>query len=132
VKEMGVYEEFDELVLQKIEEAKDISLTSLNTDSNPKEKKANPLLTVNELVKTRNEIQAQKAEMEIKQKELDAKKVENINECVKTAGGIAGSIFGTIAFSKMFKNLLKFEETGHIVTSSAGRTILSCLRIFKK
>ena len=130
---------FDELVAQKIEEAKGISLASLNGDSDPKSKKANPLLTVNELVKTRNEFYAREAELQQKEKELqqtqtelNIKKVEQVNEAVKNVGGFAISVGSTIAFGKWLKQLLAFEETGHMVTSAGGRTLLSCLKIFRR
>lgn len=123
---MGTTNNFDDLVNQKIEEAKDISLTSLEDN------KINPLLTVNELVKTRTELHTREAELKQKAEDAKLKKLDSINECAKTAGGIAGSIFGTLAFAKLFKELLAFEESGHMVTSGAGRTLIGCLKFFKK
>lgn len=121
---------FDELVAKVVEEAKNIPLSSVKSD--PNDKKGNPFLTVNELVKTRSDILAKDAELRLKEQEIKNDKDKNTNDLIKTAVTGVGSIIGTISFANLVKTVLKFEETGHAVTTSTGRTLLSCLKVFKK
>lgn len=98
----------------------------------------------------KNEIEVRKIEQETKQKELDLEKekfefekeqaekdlkirqAEQINEGIKNVGGIAVSAGGLLAFGVWLKKVMSFEEAGHMFTSTAGRTLLSCMKIFKK
>lgn len=111
----------DELVAKVLNEA-------IAMDSNVSiEDQKTLLMAANELLKTKNDMDLKDREMAIREKEVKIKKGDEINKAAAT--GVTAA--GLVTFIVCWKQMLKLEGLGAMITSSCGKTLTSGLKIFK-
>lgn len=111
----------EELLTKIYTEALNIDLDASTEGTGGKDpKKGNPLLVACEFMKAQNE-------RELREQEIKIAKADQINKAAATGVTAAGILASILCW----KHLLKVEGLGGMITTQAGKTLTSGLKIFR-
>lgn len=91
------------------------------------DKKTNQTLIANEILKTMYDKELREKEIENEANKIKVEKFDQVNKAAATAV-TAG---GLITFIVCWRQMLKLEGLGGMITTSCGKTLTSGLKIFK-
>ncbi|MBO7453501.1 MAG: hypothetical protein J6U54_24470 [Clostridiales bacterium] len=91
------------------------------------DKKTNQTLIANEILKTMYDKELREKEIENEANKIKVEKFDQVNKAAATAV-TAG---GLITFIVCWRQMLKLEGLGGMITTSCGKTLTGCLKIFK-
>lgn len=118
----------EELLTKIYTEALNIDLDASTEGTGGKDaKKGNPLLVACEFMKAQNEKELREREMDIREQEIKVAKADQINKAAAT--GVTA--VGILASILCWRHLLKVEGLGGMITTQAGKTLTSGLKIFR-